>query len=58
MRKGAGEYKPAVDAIQIMPMKVSKGVEFPVVVVLGVGHMPGPGEDEQVAARPQTGTTR
>ena len=54
----SGEYNPAADAIQIMSMKVSKGEEFPVVVVLGVGHMPGPGEDEQEAARPQTGTKR
>ena len=51
MRKRTGEFNPAADAIQIMTMKVSKGVEFPVVVVLGVGHMPGPGEDEQEAVR-------
>ena len=51
MRKRTGEYKPAVDAIQIMPMKVSKGVEFPVVVVLGVGQMPAQGEAEQEAVR-------
>ena len=38
-------------AIQIMIMKVSKGLEFPVVVVPGVGHMPAKGEDEQEAAR-------
>ena len=45
------EYKPAADAIQIMTMKVSKGLEFPVVALPGVGHMPAKGEDEQEAAR-------
>jgi superfamily I DNA/RNA helicase len=32
-------------------MKVSKGLEFPVVALAGVGHMPAAGEDEQEAAR-------
>ena len=32
-------------------MKVSKGLEFPVVALAGVGHMPAKGEDEQEAAR-------
>ena len=32
-------------------MKVSKGLEFAVVALPGVGHMPGPGEDEKEAAR-------
>ena len=32
-------------------MKVSKGLEFPVVALPGVGHLPARGEDEQVAAR-------
>jgi superfamily I DNA/RNA helicase len=31
-------------------MKVSKGLEFPVVALPGVGHMPGPKEDEKDAA--------
>jgi superfamily I DNA/RNA helicase len=34
-----------------MTMKVSKGLEFPVVALPGVGHMPAKGEDEQEAAR-------
>jgi superfamily I DNA/RNA helicase len=34
-----------------MTMKVSKGLEFPVVALPGVGHMPAPGEDEKEAAR-------
>ena len=32
-------------------MKVSKGLEFPVVALPGAGHMPAKGEDEQEAAR-------
>ena len=40
-----------VDAIQAMTMKVSKGLEFPVVALPGVRHMPAAGEDEQEAAR-------
>ena len=39
------------DAIQIVTMKVSNGLEFPVVALPGVGHMPAKGEDEQEAAR-------
>ena len=39
------------NTIQIMTMKVSKGLEFPVVALPGVGHMPAAGEDEQEAAR-------
>lgn len=51
VRKYSGDYNPAADAIQIMTMKVSKGLEFPVVALPGVGHMPAKGEDEQEAAR-------
>jgi superfamily I DNA/RNA helicase len=51
VRKKTGEYQPGADAIQVMTMKVSKGLEFPVVALPGVGHMPAPGEDEQEAAR-------
>ena len=32
-------------------MKVSKGLEFPVVALPGVGHTPAKGKDEQEAAR-------
>ena len=51
VRKYSGDYNPAADVIQIMTMKVSKGLEFPVVALPGVGHMPAAGEDEQEAAR-------
>jgi Nuclease-related domain/UvrD-like helicase C-terminal domain/AAA domain len=51
VRKQTGDYNPSADAIQIMTMKVSKGLEFPVVALPGVGRMPAAGEDEQEAAR-------
>ncbi len=51
VRKRSGDFIPGTNAIQIMTMKVSKGLEFPVVALPGVGHMPAAGEDEQEAAR-------
>ena len=51
VRKRSGDYQPGADAIQVMTMKVSKGLEFPLVALPGVGHMPAAGEDETEAAR-------
>ena len=51
MRRGFGDFDPSSDTIKVMTMKVSKGLEFPVVELPGVGHMPAKGEDEQEAAR-------
>jgi superfamily I DNA/RNA helicase len=51
VRKKSGEYRPAADAIQVMTMKVSKGLEFPVVTLPGLGHMPALGEGEKGATR-------
>ena len=51
VRKRSGDYNPSANAIQIMTMKVRKGLEFPVVALPGVGYMPANGEDEQEAAR-------
>ena len=51
MRRSAGDFDPTSNKIKVMTMKVSKGLEFPVVALPGVGHMPAPGEDEQEAAR-------
>ena len=50
VRKRTGNFNPGANAIQVMTMKVSKGLEFPVVTLTGVGHMPAPGEDEKEAA--------
>jgi superfamily I DNA/RNA helicase len=50
-RLGSGDFDPTSNKIKVMTMKVSKGLEFPVVALPGVGLMPGPGEDEKDAAR-------
>ena len=50
-RISSGDFDPMSNKIKVMTMKVSKGLEFPVVVLPGVGHMPAPGEDEKEAAR-------
>jgi superfamily I DNA/RNA helicase len=50
-RLRAGDFDPTSDTIKVMTMKVSKGLEFPVVALPGVGHMPAKGEDEKEAAR-------
>ena len=39
------------ELVQVMTMKVSKGLDLSVVALPGVGHMPAKGEDEQEAAR-------
>ena len=51
VRKRAGDYKPNVDKINVLTMRVSKGLEFPVVMLPGVGQMPAAGEDEKEEAR-------
>ena len=50
-RLGSGDFDPTSNKIKVMTMKVSKGLEFPVVALPGVGHMPAPGEGEKEAAR-------
>jgi superfamily I DNA/RNA helicase len=50
-RLGSGDFDPTSNKIKVMTMKVSKGLEFPVVALSGVGHMPAKGEDEKEAAR-------
>ncbi|MEC5214121.1 ATP-dependent exoDNAse (exonuclease V) beta subunit [Polaromonas sp. CG_9.5] len=51
VRKRSGDYNPGADAIKVMTTKISKGLEFPVVALPRVGHMPARGEDETEAAR-------
>ncbi|RRD58826.1 DNA helicase II [Comamonadaceae bacterium OH2545_COT-014] len=51
VRKAAGDFNPGEDTIKIMTMRVSKGLEFPVVAIPGVGQMPSPKEDPAEAAR-------
>ena len=51
LRKNAGSYDPTADTIKVMTMHVSKGLEFRVVALVGVGGMPGAKEDEADEAR-------
>ena len=51
VRKRAGDYKPNLDKINVLTMRVSKGLEFPLVALPGVGQMPAAGEDEKEEAR-------
>jgi hypothetical protein len=50
-RISSGDFDPTSNKIKVMTMKVSKGLEFPVVALPGVGHMPAAGQDEKEAAR-------
>ncbi len=50
-RRRTGDFDPAADSIKLLTMHVSKGLEFPVVAVAGVGQMPGEGESELEEAR-------
>lgn len=51
VRRTTGDYLPREDAVKIMSMRVSKGLEFPVVAIPGIGLMPAAGEDEKEEAR-------
>ena len=51
VRKRSGDFNPRRDTVTILTMHVSKGLEFPVVALAGVGHMPAAGEDEHEEAR-------
>ena len=51
IRKGAGSFHPNEDTIKVLTMHASKGLEFPVVALMGVGEMPAKGEDERDEAR-------
>lgn len=51
VRRRSGDYRPAQDAIRVMTMRVSKGLEFPVVAIPGLGAIPAPGADEKEEAR-------
>ena len=46
-RLKGGDYHPGADAIQVMTMKVSKGLEFPVVALPGVGQLPSIGRRDR-----------
>ena len=51
VRRRSGDFNPSRDTITVLTMHVCKGLEFPVVALPGIGHMPAAGEDEQEEAR-------
>ncbi len=51
VRKKTGQFDPGQDSVKVMTLHVSKGLEFPVVAMVGAGHMPARGEDEREEAR-------
>jgi len=51
VRKGPGTFNPLADTIKLLTMHVSKGLEFPVVALSGVGQMPHEDHDESAEAR-------
>jgi Nuclease-related domain/UvrD-like helicase C-terminal domain/AAA domain len=51
VRRGSAPFRPMADTIKLLTMHVSKGLEFPVVALCGVGQMPGEGQDESDEAR-------
>jgi hypothetical protein len=51
VRHRSGDFRPLEDTIKVMTMHASKGLEFPVVALAGVGEMPESGEDPQDEAR-------
>ena len=51
VRDKSSQFVPAADTIKVLTLHASKGLEFPVVAMVGVGHMPAQGEDERDEAR-------
>ena len=51
VRRGSGSFHPSEDTIKVLTMHASKGLEFALVALMGVGRMSGAGDDEQEEAR-------
>jgi hypothetical protein len=49
--RGKRNFRPGDDSVKVMTMHSSKGLEFPVVAIPGLGYMPGPDRDFQEEAR-------
>jgi len=47
VRKKTGQFDLGQNSIKGMALHVSKGLEFTVVALVGVGHIPAEGEDER-----------
>jgi UvrD-like helicase C-terminal domain/Nuclease-related domain/AAA domain len=51
VRMRSGQFDPQADTIKVMTMHASKGLEFPVVALAGVGGMPQAGQSEAEEAK-------
>ena len=51
LRKTSGSFDPNADTIKLLTMHASKGLEFPLVALAGIGQMPAAGDNEQEEAR-------
>jgi superfamily I DNA/RNA helicase len=51
VRHRSGDFDPLENTIKVLTMHASKGLEFPVVAILGAGQMPKPGEEPADEAR-------
>ena len=49
--KAKKQYKHSADSVKLMKMHSSKGLEFPIVAVSGIGNMPADREDPVSAAK-------
>lgn len=49
--KGKRRFHPAEDSVKVMTMHSSKGLEFPVVAIPGLGFLPGPDRDPEEEAK-------
>lgn len=49
--KAKKQYKHSADSVKLMTMHSSKGLEFPIVAVSGIGNMPADREDPVSAAK-------
>ncbi|MGJ7485453.1 DEAD/DEAH box helicase [Variovorax sp. LT2P21] len=51
VRKGSGDFKPLEDSIKVMTMHVSKGLEFPIVAVMGLNESSTKQDEVEAEAR-------
>jgi superfamily I DNA/RNA helicase len=49
--KAKRQFRPADQAVKLMTLHSSKGLEFPIVAVMGVGYMPVDTADEASEAK-------
>jgi superfamily I DNA/RNA helicase len=51
VRRATGSFDPGADTIKVLTMHASKGLEFPVVALPGVGRTPETGSNDADEAR-------